>query len=104
MAMLNRICPRGNKFFLIEDQPNKKTIIRLLGTEKKITVNMTIEAVSAAWYKWTMLGNLIQVAFPELDASEREFLMSGITPEEWARLFPNSDDDNNVIVFPRKNE
>lgn len=26
----------------------------------------------------------VQVAFPELDADHREFLMTGITPEEWA--------------------
>jgi hypothetical protein len=28
-------------------------------------------------------GALIQVAFPHLDADQREFLKSGITPQEW---------------------
>jgi hypothetical protein len=28
----------------------------------------------------------VQDAFPQLDADHREFLMTGITPEEWAEL------------------
>jgi hypothetical protein len=30
---------------------------------------------------------LIQDAFPTLTAEEREFIMTGITPEEWAAEF-----------------
>jgi hypothetical protein len=32
-------------------------------------------------------GALIQEAFPELTADEREFILSGITKEEWKELF-----------------
>lgn len=32
-------------------------------------------------------GALVQDAFPELDADQREFLMSGATPEEWDEMF-----------------
>ena len=32
-------------------------------------------------------GALIQDAFPELNADQREFLMSGATPEEWEAMF-----------------
>lgn len=32
-------------------------------------------------------GELIQDVFPLLSADEREFLMTGITPEEWDYLF-----------------
>lgn len=32
-------------------------------------------------------GALIQDAFPELNADQREFLMSGATPEEWEDMF-----------------
>ena len=28
-------------------------------------------------------GALVQNAFPNLDADDREFIVSGITPEEW---------------------
>ena len=33
-------------------------------------------------------GVSIQVAFPHLSADEREFIMTGITSEEWKKLFP----------------
>jgi hypothetical protein len=32
-------------------------------------------------------GALIQEAFPNLDKAEREFLISGVTAEEWIALF-----------------
>lgn len=38
-------------------------------------------------------GTLIQVAMPRLNPDEREFLISGITPEEWEETF-GRDEDN----------
>lgn len=35
---------------------------------------------------------LIQHEFPELSAGEREFFVSGITPEEWAQHIGNEDE------------
>lgn len=32
-------------------------------------------------------GTLIQVAMPQISADEREFIMTGITPEEWEETF-----------------
>lgn len=32
-------------------------------------------------------GTLIQHAFPHLSSDEREFIMTGITPDEWADTF-----------------
>lgn len=32
-------------------------------------------------------GELIQNAMPQLDAQQREFLISGSTPEEWDEVF-----------------
>jgi hypothetical protein len=37
-------------------------------------------------------GELLQNAFPFLDASEREFYMTGITPTEWDNLFGTGDE------------
>lgn len=31
---------------------------------------------------------LVQEAFPNMNADDREFLITGITPEEWAAMFP----------------
>ena len=41
--------------------------------------------------EWQNNNTMIQEAFPDLDASQREFLMTGITAEEW-------------IEFVRENE
>ena len=34
-------------------------------------------------------GVKVQHAFPNLSKEEREFILSGITPEEWAAAFPD---------------
>lgn len=36
-------------------------------------------------------GELIQDVFPHLPAEEREFIMSGITPKEWEKIYGESD-------------
>lgn len=41
---------------------------------------------------WKNGGALFQTVFPHLNAGEREFLKSGITPEEWAAVFGSDDD------------
>lgn len=38
-------------------------------------------------------GKLIQHAFPQLSADQREFLITGITPEEWAEQIGGGDDE-----------
>ena len=42
--------------------------------------------------RW-MAGELIQNAMPHLTPDEREFLMTGITSEEWAEAFGSEEDD-----------
>ena len=41
--------------------------------------------------KWLADGTLVQDAFPQLSDSAREFLMSGITPEEWDATFGDDE-------------
>lgn len=38
-------------------------------------------------------GMLIQEAFPELNEDQREFIMTGITPDEWAEMVSNRNDN-----------
>lgn len=38
-------------------------------------------------------GALIQDAFPNLTPNQREFILSGITPEEWDATFADNDDE-----------
>ena len=48
------------------------------------TRNITVtEAQLDAWRN----GELIQRAMPNLSADDREFLITGITPEEWEAAF-----------------
>jgi hypothetical protein len=41
--------------------------------------------------KWHVPGKLIQDAFPSQSPDVREFLMTGITPEEWNDMFADDD-------------
>lgn len=44
---------------------------------------------------WAYLDNYdqrpVQVCFPHLNAEDREFLLTGITPEEWSNLFGDAE-------------
>lgn len=56
-------------------------------------VNTREIAVTQAQLDAWQGGELIQVAMPHLSADDREFLMTGITPEEWDAAFGSSDED-----------
>lgn len=53
----------------------------------ELDIPVTAEQI-AAWNN----GALIQDAMPNISASHREFLMSGILPEEWDLMFAEEDD------------
>lgn len=48
--------------------------------------DLDINITATQWKRWRQ-GTHIQEAMPNLDADEREFLISGIAPEEWDELF-----------------
>ena len=52
------------------------------GKENTMDLNIT----NAQLLRWQR-GELIQRVFPDLSANEREFLMTGIMPEEWDMSF-----------------
>lgn len=52
------------------------------------TMDLPVSAVRVAgWVQQGFGGPTIQDLFPELDADQREFLMSGNTPEDWKEMF-----------------
>jgi hypothetical protein len=55
-------------------------------------------AITEAQYNNWISGMLIQNAMPNLSADDREFLISGITPEEWDKHFGEEEYDPNDIV------
>lgn len=52
---------------------------------------MQIDITEKQWEDYTRSDQLIQHAFPHLSKDEREFLISGITPYEWERVFGEDD-------------
>lgn len=46
-----------------------------------------ISATPAQMYRWMKGKETVQQIFPELSADDREFLISGLTPEDWKALF-----------------
>lgn len=48
--------------------------------------SMNMDITPEQYANWAN-GTKIQEAMPHLSADEREFLMTGITPEEWAETF-----------------
>jgi hypothetical protein len=56
------------------------------GKEQRVTVN----AEDLNRYRQ---GGYVQDCFPYLDASQREFLISGTSQEGWDIMFPADDDE-----------
>jgi hypothetical protein len=56
-----------------------------------VTRTIDLPATEAQYAAWLSGGQLIQDAFPGLSADEREFIKTGMTPDEWARIFGPDD-------------
>ena len=54
---------------------------------------MDLDITKAQLDSWKK-GQKIQDAAPNLSAEEREFIISGITPLEWAKAFPPESDED----------
>lgn len=53
-----------------------------------------IPGLSSGMYESWLHGNaLIQEAMPHVSTEDREFLMTGYTPEDWAAMFPADEGD-----------
>ena len=60
----------------------------LTGNTNTMELDITDEQIA----KWES-GTLIQLAMPHLKPEEREFLISGTTPEAWNELFPEEEEE-----------
>jgi hypothetical protein len=52
-----------------------------------ITRTKNISVNKSQIYNWKIAGVLIQNAMPDVSVTDREFIMTGITPEEWNSTF-----------------
>jgi hypothetical protein len=80
MVMYNRI---GFQYFIYDVGPNE---CHIRHQEKSISVKHNSHDIINSWCNWQEKGLNIQEAFPYLTADEREFLMTGLTPEEFERI------------------
>ena len=69
----------------------ERATVRRLSPLNGKCVEMIMEIDPIDYQKWVD-GALIQDALPYLTADEREFLMTGITPDQWKRMFNNTGD------------
>jgi hypothetical protein len=63
-----------------------RRISRLTGKSHEREIPCTLEQL-AAWAG----GKFIQDAMPDVSAEDREFVISGITPEEWKQAFGEAE-------------
>lgn len=68
-------------------------ISQLTGVKHTMDIpGVTEERLARCWrFSPVREGKHIQDEFPELTTDQREFLMTGITPEEWATLGGSDD-------------
>jgi hypothetical protein len=58
------------------------------------TNTMELDILQEHLEKYEQVGGLlVQAVFPNLSKEEREFLISGITPQEWEETFGEEGDD-----------
>ena len=69
-------------------QVTKQSVI----TKKMNTMELPITQEHLDMYE-TVGDILVQDAFPNLDIGQREFLISGITPDEWTKTFGDGEDE-----------
>ena len=67
-------------------QVTRKSI--LSGIERTREIEVTEEQLAAH-----KAGGLIQTVMPNLGPDDREFILSGITPEEWDSIFSKKGGD-----------
>ena len=70
-----------------------KKVSQLTGEVHEMDISVTPEHLFAAVTYWAENPRShIQDAFPNLSSGEREFLLTGITPEEWDKSVRTSSD------------
>lgn len=55
--------------------------------------SMELPMTPEQYARWQAGGQLIQNVLPQLSAEQREFLLTGYTPDDWKMLFPPEDED-----------
>lgn len=69
---------------------------QITGKENKMTLPISLGTFRNCWEDYDN-GALVQNAFPMLSKEQREFLMTGMTQEEWDATFPDEEDEEDAL-------
>jgi hypothetical protein len=91
-----------DKYYTItQDGDNNVIVTRpsMMGTVNTHTITSPYDAFDIAKWLWIWLkkhrhAELIQKAFPLMKAEDREFLITGITPEIWAKVVKKEEEQD----------
>jgi len=78
---------KNGQGFEVRAIENKRTEVTDLPSGQTMVMNCTQEQIRNATVTLVRDDKLIQEAFPFLNPDEREFLLTGITPEQWDAIF-----------------
>jgi hypothetical protein len=76
---------------IMGDRTLLKRVSYMTGIENQMEINADRETIED-WIENRYERPLIQKAFPNLTKEEREFILTGITPEEWASIEEEEDE------------
>jgi len=73
---------------------NKINTAAFIGADPAAIVNWLVGRFGGGRPRSGISNQMVQDAFPNLNDGEREFLMTGITPKEWATYLKGDNDGN----------
>jgi hypothetical protein len=59
----------------------------ITGIERTVDIDITLDQLK----RWERGEDIIQNIMPNLTANEREFIMTGMTPDEWDEVIGDED-------------
>ena len=74
-----------------EKDPNKTYFKHAINPSRTAVFDIPSEKFGKRMEAWANGNGLIQDVFPELSADEREYILTGISPEEWDSMFSDED-------------
>jgi hypothetical protein len=84
MKTMTRINRKGVRFELFAHDNSTRVVCH----GKSIVVPISFDEFDRLWYRYQIGNESVQVVFPTLNAAQREFLITGLTQQDWDRIFP----------------
>lgn len=78
------------------DMPDRMCVLSITfpnGSTRSVDIDLPVAGFIVCFDLWER-GLLIQQAFPMLTDDEREFILTGLTPEEWVEIWSNDKNED----------